>query len=114
MAAGVYNINITRGTNFDVSMTLKNAQNVAINVTNYTFKSEIRRKASTGVSAEFTITKTNASSGIIKLSLTKSQTQSLPNGKLKYDLVANDGTEVKQYITGTITVSDTVTDTTSL
>ena len=114
MSAGVYNISIVRGTNFDVSMTLKNAQNVAINVTNYTFKAQIRRKESTGVSAEFTITKTNASAGIIKLALTKTQTQSLPKGKLKYDLVANDGTEVKQYITGTITVSDTVTDTTNL
>ena len=114
MAAGTYNIDITRGTNFDVSMTLKSATNTPINVTNYTFKAQIRRKASTGVSAEFTITKTNASGGVIKLALTKSQTQSLPNGKLKYDLVANDGTEVKQYITGTITVSDTVTDTTGL
>ena len=114
MAVGTHNITITRGTDFAIAMTLEDADGTAINVTNYTFKSEVRRKESTGVAATFTITKTNAGAGAIKLALTQAQTQALPVGKLKYDLVANDGTDVSQYIQGTITVVDTVTDTTSL
>ena len=114
MAAGTYNITITKGTDYALVMTLKDSSGSAINVTNYTFKSEIRRKESTGVAATFTVTKTNASAGAIKLALTQAQTETLPVGKLKYDLVANDGTEVDQYIKGTVTVIDTVTDTTSL
>jgi len=114
MAAGTYNITVTRGTDFAVSMTLKDGNNTAINVTNYTFKSQIRRKEGAGLATEFTIVKTSPTNGVIKLSLTKTQTQSLPKGKLRYDLVADDGTEVDQYIVGTVTVKDTVTDTSGL
>ena len=114
MAIGIHNITVTKGTDFAIGMTLTDANGSAINVTNYTFKSEIRRKASTGIDATFTITKTNASAGAIKLALTQAQTNSLPVGKLKYDLLANDGTEVSQYIKGDVTVIDTVTDGISL
>jgi len=114
MATGTYNITITRGTDFAISMTLKDGNGTAINITNYTFKSQIRRKESTGLAVEFTITKTSPTNGVIKLSLSKTQTQSLPKGKLKYDLVANDGTEVDQYVKGIVTVVDTVTDTGSI
>tara|TARA_B110000263_G_scaffold210083_1_gene192470 strand:- start:658 stop:1002 length:345 start_codon:yes stop_codon:yes gene_type:complete len=114
MAAGTYNITIIKGTDFSIGMTLTDNSASAINVTNYTFKSEIRRKASTGIDATFTITKTNATAGAIKLALTQAQTNSLPVGKLQYDLLAHDGTEVSQYIKGTVTVVDTVTDGISL
>jgi|TARA_B110000263_G_scaffold193432_1_gene171514 hypothetical protein len=114
MAIGIYDITVTKGTDFSLGMTLTDSNSAAINVTNYTFKSEIRRKASTGIDATFTITKTNAAAGAIKLALTQAQTQDLPVGKLKYDLLAHDGTEVSQYIKGTVTVVDTVTDGISL
>ena len=114
MAAGVHNIEITKGTDFSLTMTLKDAGGAALNVTNYTFKSQIRRKQSTGTAAEFTITKTNAAAGQIKLALAKSVTAGLPNGKLLYDLVADDSSEVRQYVKGKVTVIDTVTDTSGM
>ena len=114
MAAGVHNILITKGTDFSLTMTLKDAGGAALNVTNYTFKSQIRRKQSTGTAAEFTITKTNAAGGQIKLALAKSVTAGLPNGKLLYDLVADDSSEVRQYVKGKVTVIDTVTDTSGM
>ena len=114
MAAGTHNIKIIRGTDYDLSVTLKDGDGTAINITNYTFKSEIRRKKSTGVAASFTITKTNASNGIIQLALTNSTTRSLPVGKLQYDLVANNGSgDYSQYIKGDVIVEDMVTDTSS-
>ena len=114
MAAGVHNIEITKGTDFSLTMTLKDAGGAALNVTNYTFKSQIRRKQSTGTAAEFTITKTNAAGVQIKLALAKSGTAGLPNGKLLYDLVADDSSEVRQYVKGKVTVIDTVTDTSGM
>ena len=114
MAAGVHNILITKGTDFSLAMTLKDSGGAALNVTNYTFKSQIRRKQSTDTAAEFTITKTNAAAGQIKLALAKAVTAALPNGKLLYDLVADDGSEVRQYVKGKVTVTDTVTDTSGL
>ena len=114
MAAGVHNIEITKGTDYALSVTLKDSGGSAINVSNYTFKSEIRKKASVAASATFTITKTNASSGIIQLALTDAQTRALPIGKLKYDLVANNGSgDYTQYIKGNVIVVDTITDTSS-
>jgi len=114
MAAGTHNISIVRGTDYALAMTLKDNNDDAINVTNYTFKSEIRRKQSAGVAVAFTITKTSASNGVIKLALTAAQTRSLPNGKLLWDMVADDGSEISQYVSGIVTVSDTVTDTSGL
>ena len=114
MAAGVHNIEITKGTDFSLTMTLKDSGGAALNVTNYTFKSQIRRKQSTGTAAEFTITKTNAAGGQIKLALAKSVTAGLPNGKLLYDLVDDDSSEVRQYVKGKVTVIDTVTDTSGM
>jgi len=114
MAAGVHNIEITRGTDYALSVTLKDNGGSALNVTNYTFKSEIRKKAGVAASATFTITKTNASGGVIQLALTDAQTRALPVGKLKYDLVANNGSgDYSQYIKGNVIVVDTVTDTSS-
>ena len=114
MAAGVYDISIVKGTDFALSMTLKDTNGDALNVTNYSFKSQIRRKQSTGIAAEFVVTKTNASNGVIKLALTKAVTSSLPNGKLLYDLIGDDQTVVKQYVKGKVTVVDTVTDTSGM
>jgi hypothetical protein len=116
MATGTYNITIEKGITFDVSISLKDNNNAAINVTNYTFKAEIRRKAETGLEKAFTVAKTNASGGVIELSMSKTDTQALPKGKLIYDLVANTGSSNKiiRIITGTVTVVESVTDTSNL
>ena len=114
MAAGIHNLTIVKGTDFAITMTLTDANGDAINVTNYTFKSQIRRKQSAGIAAEFTITKTSPTNGVIKLALASSVTSGLPNGKLKYDLVADDGTEINQYVTGIVSTEDTVTDTSGM
>ena len=116
MATGTYNITIEKGITFDVSITLIDNNNVAINVSNYTFKSEIRRKPETGLEKAFTVTKTNASGGVIELSMTKTDTQALPKGTLIYDLVANTGSgnKIIRILTGTVTVIESVTDTSNL
>ena len=116
MATGTYDITIEKGITYDVSITLKDNNNAAINVTNYTFKAEIRRKAETGLEKAFTVTKLNASGGVIELSMTATNTQALPKGKLIYDLVANTcvSNKIIRIITGKVTVIESVTDTSGL
>ena len=41
MATGTYDITIEKGITYDVSITLKDNNDAAINVTNYTFIAEI-------------------------------------------------------------------------
>lgn len=115
MAAGTYNIAIDKGSDFSFTATLADSNGTAINVTSYTFKAEIRRKPETKLEKAFTVTKTNAAGGIIKLALTDGDTRTLPVGKLRYDLVGKDGSSnIERYLTGIVTVTDTVTDTDGL
>ena len=115
MAAGTYNIAIDKGSDFAFTATLKDAAGDAIDITSYTFKAEIRRKPETKLEKAFTITKTNASGGILKLALADGDTRDLPVGVLRYDLVGKDGSSnIERYLTGKVTVTDTVTDTEGL
>ena len=112
MSAGLHNITIEKGINYDLTLTLKDSSGTVINITNYTFKSEIRRKAETGLIKAFTITKTNATGGVINLEMTGANTASLPTGKLQWDLVAkDDGNKVRRYVYGDVTVIEPISDT---
>lgn len=112
MAAGLYNISIEKGIHFDVSFTLKDSDGVAINVTNFTFKAEVRRRAETDLIKAFTITKTNATGGVIALEMTGANTLALPVGKLVWDLVAKDSSnKIRRYLTGDVTVTESVSNT---
>tara|TARA_Y100001951_G_C11125631_1_gene175317 strand:+ start:172 stop:519 length:348 start_codon:yes stop_codon:yes gene_type:complete len=112
MAAGVYNLDIEKGIHFDVSFTLKDSDGDAIDVTDFTFKAEVKRRAETGLIKSFTVTKTNASGGVIKLEMTGANTLDLPVGKLVWDLVAKDDADkIRRYIYGDVTVTESVSDT---
>ncbi|MDP6587727.1 MAG: hypothetical protein QF535_23990 [Anaerolineales bacterium] len=113
MSAGTHNITIEKGVDFEMTLELKDADGEVINVTGYSFKAEARRKSSTGVAATFTTAITNAATGAVKVSMPASTTRGLPVGKLLYDLVSSYGGVIKRYVTGIITVQDTITDTTS-
>jgi hypothetical protein len=113
MSAGTHNITIEKGIDFEMTLELKDSDNVAINITGYTFKAEARRKSSTGVAATFTVAITNASTGTVKVSMPASTTRTLPVGKLLYDLVSTYNSVIKRYVTGTVSVKDTITDTSS-
>jgi len=112
MAAGIHDLTIEKGITFDISITLKDSSNSALDVTNYTFKAEVRRKAETDLEKAFTVTKTNASSGVIELAMTAANTSALPKGNLKYDLIAQTGSgKVLRLLTGKVTVIETITNT---
>ena len=115
MSVPTYNINIFKDVDYETSITLKDSNGTAINITNWTFNSQIKRDPDTDVEATFTVTKTNASGGVLKLSLTKTQTASLPVGNLVYDLVAKDSANVtKILLEGSVSVEPAVSSTSGL
>tara|TARA_R100001463_G_scaffold9313_8_gene27949 strand:+ start:1931 stop:2278 length:348 start_codon:yes stop_codon:yes gene_type:complete len=115
MAAGTYNITIDKGSDFSFTVTLADSGGSAINISGYAFKAEIRRKPETKLEKAFTISITNGSGGVLKMALTDGDTRDLPVGKLRYDLVGKDGSNnIERYLTGTVTVNDTVTSTEGL
>lgn len=100
MAAGIYDITIERGSDFELILTYKDSNGVSINLSGCSVEAELKETAdlSSAVLLQFTATITNASGGEITLSLTKAQTSSLvyaigPNYKYKkeytYDVLLN-------------------------
>ena len=62
----------------------------------------------------FSFTITNASGGIVKMTMAPSATAAIPAlPTLKWDLLAKDSLDkVYRYLTGNVAVVDTITDTT--
>lgn len=112
MSAGTYNIEIEKGIYYDVSFTLKDSNGTVMDVTDFTFRAEVRRKSDTGLIKSFTVTKTDAENGVIQLKMIGSDTSALPVGVLKWDLIAKDGADkIRRYLGGKVTITDSVSNT---
>ncbi len=90
MAVYVSNIQIDQSTDFSQVFTLEDGQsNSVLNLTNYTFKSQMRKHpgATSGVTTFTSSIYGNAANGQVKLGLTTSQTANLKDGRYVYDVV---------------------------
>ena len=116
MAAANYNITIEQGISFEIEFTLKGTDALALNLTNYTFKGEIRNSTDQFATAigTFTFQITQPTNGIVKMVMTAANTSNIPQlPTLHWDLIAQDGSgTVFRYLEGTVAVIDTVTGTT--
>jgi hypothetical protein len=115
MAAGQYDITMDRGVYYEVTFVLKDENEDAIDITGYTFKSQIKRSGNPKVEQEFTTAITNAATGSVRISLTGDKTRKLPAEPLIYDLVAKDSTDIlRKYVEGKVALRETTTDTSGL
>lgn len=107
-----YNINLYKGESFAFVAAFKDANGTAIDLTNATITSQCRDKSTNAVLFSFVCTKTaTPSDGKVTLSLSASNSGSLtPQKNASYDvkLAWNDGT-VKKYLSGDVTIIDTIT-----
>lgn len=90
-----HDIQIDQGSTFSKTLTLKDDSNVVINITNDTFRGQVRKHhSSTDIQATFTFTITDGPNGEVVWSLTDTQTSAMSSGKLLYDVewVKADGT----------------------
>ena len=98
MAAGTYNISIEKRATFSTTLTIKNANGDAYDLSDAVLVSQIRIDSSNALQVSFTATVVgDATNGIATLSLTKSQTEALSTAPSSYDLFIdkNDGTSEK-------------------
>jgi len=113
MAVYVSNIQIDQSTDFSQVFTLEDGtSNSVLNLTNYTFKSQMRKHpgATSGVTTFTSSIYGNAANGQVKLGLTTSQTANLKDGRYVYDveLTLSDSTVEKVHY-GVVTVHPEVT-----
>ena len=81
MAAGKYNITIDQGSDFSIQLTVKESGS-AKNLTGYNARAQLRpTQTSSTLSATFTTTITNASGGVMTMSLPYGTTANLEIGR---------------------------------
>ena len=111
MAAGTHNITIEKGATFSITLTIKNSDGSAFDLTNCTLASEIRIDSSNALQVGFTETVVGAATdGVATLSLTKTQTSALSTAPSSYDLFVDkpDGTSEK-LLKGSVTIIENET-----
>jgi ribosome-binding ATPase YchF (GTP1/OBG family) len=94
----VHDITIEQGATFAKTLTITGDNDVAINISNDSFRGQVRKKhSSTDIEATFAFTIADGANGVVAWSLTDTQTAAMGNGRFVYDLewVKADGTVVR-------------------
>ena len=110
MSAGTYNFILEQGATFNRILTLKENSGV-MNLTGYSVASKMRSTHdSSTVVGTFTCTVSNASGGIITMSMSSSTTAAIEEAMYVYDLEITSGAGiVTRLLQGQITVNPEVT-----
>lgn len=103
-------LTINQGATFKKSRTLKNADQTPIDLTGYTFVSQIRKSFySMNPTANITVTTTDTANGIIELSMVAADTANVKAGRYVYDLkMTTDAGIVIREMEGVVTVTPQV------
>lgn len=107
--AATRNISIYRGDTYTHQVSIRDSSNVAIDITDRTYTSQIRRSPSSDVILTFTSAITDASNGVVQISLTSTQTASLDTGIYIYDLQETNGSNILTLMRGNVTVTGDIT-----
>ena len=111
MSAGTYNLVIDQGSDFALDLVIKQSGS-ALNLTNYTGRAQLRTSVTaSSASATFTVTKTNAAGGALKMELSASTSSALAAGQYVYDLeiFTSGDAIVKRILQGEVTITPEVT-----
>ena len=109
--AAIANLTIDQGATFSSDVTVKDAQDNAFNLTGYTASAKLAKGfASTRTRTNMTTSiATDATTGVVTLSLTATETSALDAERYVYDLEITSGAAVTRVIEGIITVRPQVT-----
>jgi len=103
IAPGTYNMTIQRRSDHQVSLTMKDSNNAAVNLTGYTIASQVWDAARTAKAADVTCAVTTANAGTWTWTLTDTQTTTFTADEYKYDVQLTNPSGFKEYwLEGTI------------
>jgi hypothetical protein len=101
------NLVIDQGSTFSTDLSLKDENGDPLVLNGYTANSQMRKwYTSSNATATFT---TAIENGVITLSLSANQTNSLTAGRYVYDVEITDGSSISRVVEGIITVTPQVT-----
>jgi hypothetical protein len=109
MAIPAVNLTIEKGTDFEATFTVKNADGSAFSLANYTSIAKIRKHPAAPTSKSFS-TSITVATGEIKISMGSTITAGLTAGRNYYDVIISQvGTnKIQKVFKGTAIVSETV------
>tara|TARA_B100000424_G_scaffold43059_1_gene29350 strand:- start:1485 stop:1820 length:336 start_codon:yes stop_codon:yes gene_type:complete len=109
--ATISNIFIDQDADFATTVTIEDANDSALDLTNYTAAASLRKSYKSSSSTSFTVAFVDPrTSGQITLSLTDVQTGALNEGRYVYDLVITDAVgEKTRVVEGIATIKPSVT-----
>ena len=103
VAPGKYDMTIQRRSDHNVSVTLKDSNDSAVNLNGYTIASQVWDTARSAKAADVTISFTNQAGGAFDWKLTDTQTALLTGEEYKYDVQLTNPAGLKEYwLEGTI------------
>lgn len=111
MSVPSVNLRVDKGTDFEYTFSVLNADETPFDLTNYTATAKIRKNPGSTSSISFTTPGSLDSTGQIKIEMSAENTATLKSGINVYDLlITNTGTsKVTKVYEGNITVYDTST-----
>jgi hypothetical protein len=101
------NLRIEQGATFSADITVKDTNGDALNLTNYTAISKIAKGYTSTQTRRFLTTSiATPSNGIVTISLTADETETLEEGRYVYDVQITDASStVTRVVEGIITIS---------
>jgi len=104
---GKKNFTVQRRADFPLRLTFKDSTGSAINLTGFTVAAQVYDDSRTTKYADFTVTYTNRTGGIVDIKLEDTDTANFTPNVLKYDVLLTDGSGNKEYyLEGTLFVSE--------
>jgi len=98
-------ISIYQGDTYAHELRIKDSANANVNITSRTYTGQIRKKRNSDtINATFTSSITNASNGIVILSLSAASTANIAAGTYVYDFQETNGATITTLITGSCIV----------
>jgi len=107
----IYDISLKQGETWSKVLTLKDDNDSVINVTNDTFRGQVRKHhSSTDIQATFTFTITDGTNGVVAWTLSATDSAACSSGNLVYDIewVKQNG-DVTRILEGLAEISPEVT-----
>ena len=103
--AATRDISIYQGDTYAHELRIKDSANANVNITSRTYTGQIRKKRNSDtINATFTSSITNASNGIVILSLSAASTANIAAGTYVYDFQETNGATITTLITGSCIV----------
>ena len=110
IAPGTYNMTVQRRSDHSVPIVLKDNSGTAINLTGFTVAGQVRRSYFSTTAVNFTCAVSNATSGIITVSLSGTQSDAMKAGRYVYDVeITNAGGTKTRVLEGQLEIMPAVT-----